>query len=96
MIDLAIATDIDTKGKTVIETNHGLELKAPKWPQDCEFQLVAFEPSGKTCEVVWTEELAADIRQALKTLESTGALEGRKPDWYRRMIRYSNGAELNR
>ena len=85
MLDLAISIDTDARGTTVIETNHGAQLKAPRWPQDCEFQLVAFNPSGKTCTVVWTEELADDIDHALKTIQETGVLKGTKPDWYRRL-----------
>ena len=52
MLDLAISIDTDSKGTPVVETNHGVRLKAPEWPHDCEFQLVAFNPSGRTCEVV--------------------------------------------
>jgi len=96
MLDLAISTKTDSKRKTIIETNHGVELKASGWPQDCEFQLVAFSPSGKNCEVIWTEHLVQDISNALMTLEGAGALKGRKPDWYRRLQRCATGALLPR
>jgi hypothetical protein len=92
MLDLAISIDTDARGTTVIETNHGVALKAPKWPQDCDFQLVAFSPSSRTCEVIWTEQLADDIGKALRALDDASVLEARKPDWYRRLIRYARGA----
>ena len=92
MIDLAIAIDTDRKGTTVIETNKGLELKAPGWPRDCEFQLVAFGPAGRTCEIILTDQLADDISKALLKLETTGAVGKQKPDWYRRLMRYARGA----
>lgn len=85
MLDLAISVNTDSKGTTVIETNHGVKLKAPGWPQDCDFQLVAFAPSRKSCEVIWSENLAADIGRALMALDSSAALKGRKPDWYLRL-----------
>ncbi len=91
MLDLAISTNTDTRGTSVIETNHGVELKAPGWPQDCDFQLVAFRPTGKTCEVIWTERLAEDIRKALMALDQAGMVQGKKPDWYRRLSRCSSG-----
>jgi hypothetical protein len=90
MIDLAISVDTDSRRTTVIETNRGLKLKAPRWPQDCDFQLVAFTPSGKTCEVIWTEQLTEDIRSAVTALDQTGAVRGEKPDWYRRLSRYGS------
>ena len=92
MIDLAIAMDTDQKGTTVIETNTGVKLKAPEWPRDCDFQLVAFSPTGKTCEIIFADQLAKDIKYALLRLESTGAMEKQKPDWYRRLNRYARGA----
>jgi hypothetical protein len=91
MLDLAIAINTDVSGSTIVETNHGAKLRAPAWPQDCDFQLVGFSPSGEHCEVVWTEELAEDIGRALMTLESVAAFKGRRPDWYRRLERYSKG-----
>jgi hypothetical protein len=91
MLDLAISINTDTSGTTVIETNHGKELKAPRWPQDCDFQLVAFSPTGKTCEVIWTEQLARDIRCALVALDQQGGVPVKIPDWYRRLSRCSTG-----
>src|SRR5690242_7963332 len=85
MLDLAISTDTDSKGTTVVETNHGMKLKAPVWPSDCDFQLVAFNPSGKSCEIVWTEELAGDIGRALVMIDTEATLKGPKPDWYLRL-----------
>jgi len=92
MLDLAISIDTDTRNTTIIETNNGLELKAPGWPQDCEFQLVAFNPSGETCEVVWAEDVAEDIGKALTTLDRAAPFKGRKPGWYRRLERYARGS----
>ena len=91
MLDLAISIDSDS-GTTVIETRRGVKLKAPGWPQDCDFQLVAFGPSARSCEVVWTESLAEDIGRALMAIERAAALKGRKPDWYHRLERCSKGA----
>jgi hypothetical protein len=85
MLDLAISTNTDSRGTTVVETNHGITLKAPTWPSDCDFQLVVFNPSGKHCEVVWTEELVGDIGKALLMLDKTADLKGPKPIWYRRL-----------
>lgn len=92
MLDLAISIGTDSKNTVVIETNHGVELKAPEWPHDCDFQMVAFDPEGETCEVVWTESLAEDIGRALVALDRAAALKGRKPDWYRRLERCATGA----
>jgi hypothetical protein len=92
MLDLAIPMDTTANGITIIETNRGGPLKAPRWPQDCEFQLVAFNPTGKICEIVWTEQLAEDIGKALAALDNTGVMEGRKPDWYRRLVSCARGA----
>jgi hypothetical protein len=71
-----------------------VELKAPEWPQDSDFQLVAFNPSGETCEVVWAEDVAEDIGKALTTLDKAAPFKGRKPDWYRRLERYARGSVL--
>jgi hypothetical protein len=92
MIDLAISIDTDAAGTTIVETNNGSNLRAPTWPQDCDFQLVAFNPSSKRCEVVWAEELANDICTALVTLDRMAALRGPRPDWYRRLKLYARGA----
>lgn len=92
MLDLAISTHTDSDKKTIIETNHGVKLKTSGWPQDCDFQLVAFGPSGRTCEVILSEYLAKDIWHALATLERAGALNGQKPEWYHRLERCAKGA----
>ena len=83
MLDLAISEDIDQKGRTVILTNHGERMCAERWPQDSEFQLVAFPPSARACQVLWAEELATDIAAALKAIDETETLAGPKPAWYR-------------
>jgi hypothetical protein len=92
MLDLAIPIETDANGITVIETNRGQAMKAPSWPQDSEFQIVAFGPTGKTCEIIWTEQLAQDIGKALAALDSSRALQGRKPDWYSRLRSCASGA----
>ena len=79
----------------IIETNNGAELKAPGWPQDCDFQLVAFDPSEESCEVISAEGLAEDIGTALMTVDRSGALQGPKPDWYRRLERYATRGSLS-
>lgn len=89
MLDLAIAIGTNLRSTTIVETNHGSKLKTFDWPQDCEFQLVAFNPSGKSCEVVWAESLADDIGMALTMLNNTGVLKGRQPSWYRRLKQYA-------
>jgi hypothetical protein len=93
MLDLAISEDIDRKGRTVILTNHGERLRARRWPQYSDFQLVAFPPSAKACQVFSAEELAADIAAALKVLHAAGTLASPKPDWYRRLARCASGAD---
>jgi len=92
MLDLAISIDTDPRNTTIIQTNHGVELKAPGWPQDCDFQLVAFNPSRKICEVVPAGVLAGDIGRALMRLDRAAPFKGRKPDWYRRLERYARGS----
>jgi hypothetical protein len=91
MLDLAISEDIDQKGRTVILTNHGEKMRAKRWPQDSDFQLVAFPPAARACEVLWAEELAADIAAALKALDATETLASPKPDWYRRLTKCASG-----
>ena len=91
MLSLAISIDCDSKGADIIETNDGTQLKCPTWPRDCESQLVAYRPSDKTCDTVYTAELSADIAEALRALEATGTLKKRKPDWYRRLKLYAAG-----
>ena len=90
MLDLAISIDTDSTNTTLIETNHGMRLRAPGWPQDCDFQLVAFNPSGKNCEVVSAEDLAGDIGDALAALDRAVPFKDRKPDWYLRLKRYTS------
>lgn len=89
MLDLAISVETDRNGTTIIETNHGVRLKAPDWSQDCEFQLVVFSPLARTCHVISTEQLADDIRKALAALGDAGVLKPRKANWYRRLRRYA-------
>ena len=76
----------------MIETNHGVRLRALDWPQDCDFQMVAFEPDDENCEVIRTESLAEDIHLALLHLDRTAPMKGRKPGWYRRLERCARGA----
>jgi hypothetical protein len=90
MLDLAISIGTDSRNITVIETNHGMRLRAPGWPQDCDFQLIAFNPLEKTCEVVWADGLAEDIGDALAALDTAVFFKDRKPDWYLRLERYSS------
>jgi hypothetical protein len=90
MLSLGIPIDFDDSGNTIVDLNIGRELKAKDFPQDSEFQLLAFRPTGKTCEVVWVEELAQDIGQALRALELTG-FKPVKSDWYRRLALYCSG-----
>lgn len=90
MLALAIPIDIDRRGNTIIETNAGRQLKAPGWPQDCEFQLVAFRPSSRTCQVVWTEQLAEDIAEVLELMDRLHIYRKAKPGWYQRLEKYSN------
>lgn len=94
MLELAIPIDVDRQGSTIVETNSGRELKAPGWPQDSEFQLVAFHPSSKSCEVVWIEQLAEDIANALDLLATAGIHREAKPDWHQRLVHYCNGVGL--
>ena len=91
MLSLGIPLDFDQAGNTIVDLNIGGELKAKDFPQDSEFQLLAFRPTGKTCEVVWIEELAKDIGDALVALERSGFTQRTKPDWYRRLALYSSG-----
>ncbi len=94
MLDLAISIDCHSNGISVVETNHGREFRAPEWPQDSDFQLVAFNQSAKICKIVWPEELVSDIAAALEALNRTGNMSGRKPDWYRRLKLYSSRESL--
>jgi hypothetical protein len=90
MLDLAISIDTDQTNTTIIETNHGVELRAPDWPQDCDFQLVAFDPRGRSCEVIPAECVADDIGEALMTIERTAVFANDKPDWSLRLELYAS------
>ena len=94
MLDLAITIGEYSKNTVIIETNCGVELKAPDWPHDCEFQIVAFDPDDESCEVVGADTLAEDICRALLALDRAAVLKGRKPDWYRRLQQCARGASL--
>jgi hypothetical protein len=89
MLDLAISIDTDRESTMIIETNCGVKLRAPEWPHDCDFQLVAFDASGNSCDVVSVEGLAEDIGRALMMIDRAALLKGEKPDWYRRLKLYS-------
>jgi hypothetical protein len=80
MLDLAISVNTNEQNVPIVETNRGAILKAPEWPHDCDFQLVVVDPVTETCEVVSTEGLTEDIGKALRAIEKTGILRGRKPD----------------
>jgi hypothetical protein len=92
MLDLAISNGSGLGNRTVVETNNGVELKALGWPQDCDFQIVAFDPEGEDCEVVGADGLAEDIGKALACLDGASVLEGPKPAWYRRLERCARGS----
>jgi hypothetical protein len=94
MLDLAIAIDIAPDDTTIIETNHGLLLRAPEWPHDCEFQLVAFDPSKDSCEIVSSETLAGDIAEALRAIDAAPFSRDKKPDWYDRLKLYTIQSSL--
>jgi hypothetical protein len=95
MLDLAIAVDHDRQMTTIVETNNGRSLKAPGWPQDSDFHLVAFGPKQRSCDVVAAAELAADISKLLGLLTSRRILRGSKPAWLKRLEQYSEGVEAN-
>lgn len=92
MLDLAISIDTDSKGNDIIETNHGEKLKAPDWPQDCEFQMIAYHPLDKTCEVISADVLSDDIGHAIRALQAARAFKDDQPEWYRRLARCAAGA----
>lgn len=85
MLNLAIAVDIDRDNNSIIETNSGDTLVAPKWPQDCESQVVSYRNGSRTCHIVDLEMLADDIGQALILIERTNFIAGNKPDWFLRL-----------
>ena len=95
MLDLAVAVDHNRKMVTIAETNRGKSLAAPAWPQDSDFQLVAFDPNGNVCDVVTAGELAADISKLIRVAKSRRVLLGRKPAWLKRLEQYSAGAEVS-
>lgn len=85
MLNLAIAVDIDRDNNSIIETNSGDTLVAPKWPQDCESQVVSYQNGSRTCNIVNLETLADDINQALALIERANFIGGNKPDWFVRL-----------
>ena len=89
MLDLAICITTDRAGVPMILTNHGKRMKCKRWPQDCEFQVVAFSSSARAADVIGTEHLLSDLRAALRALETAGELTKVKPAWYRRLTRYA-------
>jgi hypothetical protein len=95
MLDLAIAVDHDRRMITTVETNHGRSLRAPGWPQDSDFHLVAFDPTQNSCDVVAASELAADISKLIRLATSRGTLRGKKPTWLKRLEQYSLGVQVS-
>jgi hypothetical protein len=91
MLSLGIPIDFDAAGNTVVDLNIGGELKANDFPQDSDFQLLAFRPSAKTGQVVWIDELARDISEALLALEQAG-FKHTEIEWHRRLALYCSGS----
>jgi hypothetical protein len=91
MLSLGIPIDFDDAGDTIVDLNIGGEVKAKDFPQDSEFQLLAFRPNKKRAKVVWIAKLAEDIAEALATVDQVGPKKGRRPDWYRRLSLYASG-----
>ena len=85
MLNLAIAVDVDRSGNSVIETNTGDVLVAPRWPQDCEFQIVSYRKGNRTARVVDYDTLSKDIGYALDAIERNGCIGRSKPDWFIRL-----------
>jgi hypothetical protein len=85
MLNRAIAVDIDEHNNSIIETDTGDILVAPDWPQDCESQIVSYRKGGRTCRVVRLETLSNDISQTLTLINRSGALNGKKPEWFVRL-----------
>jgi hypothetical protein len=85
MLNLAIAVDVDRNDNSVIETNSGDTLVAANWPQDCESQVVSYRKGSRTCRIVHLETLSDDIGQALKLIERSGFVGGKKPNWFVRL-----------
>lgn len=92
MLSLGIPVDFDDSGNTTVDLNIGGELKAKDFPQDSEFQLLAFNPNARTGTVIWIKQLAEDIGEAMAMLNELGVPKGRKPEWYRRLTLCSSGA----
>jgi hypothetical protein len=90
MLKLAIPIETDRTGATVVETNNGCVLRVTDWPQDCEFQLVAFRPRSRKGTLVRTDQLAEDIQKALAAMDTTGVTFREEPDWYRRLVQYAS------
>jgi hypothetical protein len=95
MLDLAIAFDHDRRMTTIVETNRGVSLRASGWPQDSDFNLVAFDPNQNSCDVVAASELAADISKLVRLAASRGILRGKKPAWLKRLEQYSSGVQAS-
>jgi hypothetical protein len=85
MLKLAIAVDTDRDDNPIIETNSGETLVAPKWPQDCESQVVSYRSGSPTCHIVDLETLADDISRALALIDRKKCIAGNKPDWFVRL-----------
>lgn len=75
MLDLAIRIVTDSRNTAIIETHRGATLKAPGWPQDCGFQLVASNLRSDVCDIVSTESLAEDLGNALLALDKAAAFD---------------------
>ena len=52
MLSLGIPVDFDDRG-TIVDLDIGGEIIAKDFPQDSEYQLLAFPPTRNTAEVVW-------------------------------------------
>ena len=85
MLNLAIAVDVDRNGHSVVETNAGDILVAPRWPQDCEFQIVSYRKGDRTARIVYYDELSEDIGHALDVIQRERCLGRTKPDWFIRL-----------
>jgi len=85
MLNLAIAVNVDRNGNSIIETNTGDTLVVPRWPQDCEFQIVSYSKGDRTARVVHYDTLSEDIGHALDVIERGGCLGRNKPDWFGRL-----------
>ena len=77
MLSLGIPIDFDDSGNTIVDLNMGGELKVRDFPQDSEFQLLAFNPSAKTGTVIWIKQLAEDVGKAMAILDELGLPKGR-------------------